>query len=494
MATTSRIDRDLVRVPAAGSTKRMFGAFGVGKCDLQWLRHFNANARGRSRRIRVAEHRGRGGGRRIAPRIDRVGAAYYDTADLDLVANGITLRRNDDGDSVPMAVGDAHRCAEHRTDVEVVGPPPAELTRLLMAVTSGKELGDVVSVRTARQLYRISRRDDEDSYAVLVDDRVFASTADRLAVWREVEVGVGPGIGTIPERLARRLEERRAPAPRVGAPTRARAARTPPNTRTTRAAGHGRISERPDRCRRLRGYRTAQRLRPDPRHQGGDPPHTQHVLRVFAKLFKRTAAAELESELKWFAALLGEVRDFQVRRDRFAKALNGLPDELILGPVRSSMRNTLLGHERPARRRVSDAMDSERYLALMAALLRWRTAPPMSTAFGEHELRRRCRKAQRKADRRLLAAVRCDDETALHSARKAAKRARYAGELLGAVQQKARRKAKGYKKIQSVLGDHQDTVVARDMLRRMAAGTGPAQVQNGFTYGLLHAHEQRTAG
>jgi CHAD domain-containing protein len=129
----------------------------------------------------------------------------------------------------------------------------------------------------------------------------------------------------------------------------------------------------------------------------------------------------------------------------------------------------------------------------MAVLRRWRTEPPTNDWFGEADLRSHCRKAQRKADRRLLVAVRSDDETALHSARKAAKRARYAGELLGAVRPKGRRKAKGYKRLQSVLGDHQDPVVAMDMLRRLAAGTSEAQDQNGFTFGLLHAHEQRIA-
>ena len=47
-------------------------------------------------------------------------ASYYDTVDLDLVATesrcAVTMRRH-----VPMAVGDAHQCAKHRTDVEVVG-------------------------------------------------------------------------------------------------------------------------------------------------------------------------------------------------------------------------------------------------------------------------------------------------------------------------------------------------------------------------------------
>jgi CHAD domain-containing protein len=418
--------------------------------------------------------------------------AYYDTADLDLVARGITLRRHDYGDRCRWRLAMPTGAPSIELTSKSTGLPPAELTRLLTAVTSGKELGDVVSVRTARELYRISRREDEDFYAVLVDDRVFASTADRLAVRREVEVGVGQGIGTIPVRLARRLEAAGArPARR-----RSDLEHVLPALRMTHAP-----PARQAMARYLNDQIDAVVSGDIGLRRGVDPIHDTRVairrirstLRVFAKSFQGAAAAELESELKWFAALLGEVRDCQVLRERFSKALNGFPDELMLGPIRSGIPNTLLGIERPARRRVSDAMDSERYLALMAVLRQWRTEVPTSRASGEDELRKRCRKARRKADRRLLAAVRSDDERALHAARKAAKRARYAGELLGTVQPEVLRKAKGYRKIQSVLGDHQDTVVARDMLRRMAAGTGPALDQNGLTFGLLHANEQLIA-
>jgi len=235
--------------------------------------------------------------------------------------------------------------------------------------------------------------------------------------------------------------------------------------------------------------------------RGLDPIHDTRVairrmcstLRVFAKLFDRAAATELENELKWFAAVLGDVRDCQVQRKRFGAALDRLPDELVLGPVRADIRITLRGIEQPARSRVTDAMDSERYVAMMAVLRGWRTEPPLKERFGVDDLRKNFKKARRKADRRLAAAVEGDDDVVLHAARKAAKRARYAGELCGAVHPPARRRAKAYKKIQSVLGDHQDTVVARDVLRRMAAGTGPSRGQNGFTYGLLYAREQQVA-
>src|SRR4030095_16644262 len=57
----------------------------------------------------------------------------------------------------------------------------------------------------------------------------------------------------------------------------------------------------------------------------------------------------------------------------------------------------------------------------------------------------------------------------LHEARKAAKRVRYAAETLQPIYGKdAKRYAKKLKKVQSALGDHQDSVVARQVLRKLA--------------------------
>jgi hypothetical protein len=53
-----------------------------------------------------------------------------------------------------------------------------------------------------------------------------------------------------------------------------------------------------------------------------------------------------------------------------------------------------------------------------------------------------------------------------------------------------RRTVKHYKRIQSILGDHQDTVVARAALRRMATGAGTTAGENGFTVGLPYAREE----
>jgi CHAD domain-containing protein len=140
-------------------------------------------------------------------------------------------------------------------------------------------------------------------------------------------------------------------------------------------------------------------------------------------------------------------------------------------------------------------MDSPRYLAIMTVLRNWRTNPPVNPATTKGQLIRKSRRAWRKADRRLTAALGGGDDAILHRARKAAKRARYATELLkplgGAKQTKRIRKH--YKGIQSVLGDHQDTVVASAAVRRMALSAGTTAGENGFTYGLLFSREQQIA-
>ena len=108
---------------------------------------------------------------------------------------------------------------------------------------------------------------------------------------------------------------------------------------------------------------------------------------------------------------------------------------------------------------------------------------------------RLARKADRKAHRRLRTGLASVDDLALHRARKAAKRARYAAELVAPLPGTKAAKAaiKHHKKVQTVLGEHQDSVVALDLLRRLGAEAGTTPGQNGFTYGLLYAHQQTAA-
>jgi CHAD domain-containing protein len=419
-------------------------------------------------------------------------SAYYDTTERDLQAYGITLRRrNGDADTgwqlkIPTTEG--------RTELRWVlsDSPPAELTNILTGITLGKELVNVATIHTVRERYRLSEPTQSEACAEVVDDHVRASIGDRLLAWREIEVELGEHTPAPPEQLITRLI----------------AAGAQPSRYASKLAHAWKTDEaeesRSPAARTVAGYLMTQidqivagdiglRRAQDPIHDTRVATRrVRSTLRVFSKVLDSTAVGELDAELKWFAGLLGEVRDCQVQQRRFSSALDKVPDEMVLGPVRSRIRNDLNAIELPARARVTEAMKSDRYLAIMAALRHWRSDPPLAASTTEKKLRKRAGHAARKAERRLTAAIESGDGAMLHRARKAAKRARYAGELMLPIAKSGHTKStiERYKRIQKVLGDHQDTVVASAALRRIASAAGTAGGENGFTYGLLYAREQ----
>ncbi|MCX8556551.1 CYTH and CHAD domain-containing protein [Mycolicibacterium mucogenicum] len=422
---------------------------------------------------------------------------YYDTAHGDLLAHRVQLRRRtgdaDTGWQLKVPAGDG-RVEMHWPSTETLPDAAAEL---LSGMSLGKQLASVATIHTVRDRYRLAEPRSGELYAEIADDSVRAWADERLLAWREVEVERGTRAPSVPKRLVRRLTAAGARPSRFPS----KLAHVVPPVLSVEPASPA--------ARAVLRYVNAQIdqivLGDIELRRGHDPIHDTRVairrlrstLRVFGKMLDRSATDQFDEELRWFAGLLGEVRDCQVQQRRFTEALGELPETLILGPVRARVRNELQAVELPARKRITEAMDSPRYLAIMAALRAWRTAPPVDLETSTAKLVKRARKAQRKADRRLGAALVVDDSdaTLLHRARKAAKRARYAAELcqdVGGAKQ-TKRTVKHYKRFQSILGDHQDTVVAADLLRRMALASGTTAGENGFTFGLLYGREQRIA-
>jgi hypothetical protein len=77
----------------------------------------------------------------------------------------------------------------------------------------------------------------------------------------------------------------------------------------------------------------------------------------------------------------------------------------VLGPVEARIDSELQSVERPARDRVSDAMNSSRYLDILKTLRRWSTQPPIAGPVSTKDLYKQVRRAKRKADRRLAAGI-----------------------------------------------------------------------------------------
>jgi CHAD domain-containing protein len=171
-----------------------------------------------------------------------------------------------------------------------------------------------------------------------------------------------------------------------------------------------------------------------------------------------------------------------------------------MGPVQARITGHFAPRQAEARRALLEALGSERYLALLEALDRLITTPLLTPDAGkraDNVLPSLVWKAFRRTRRQMNAAhgtaVGEAQNVALHEARKAAKRARYAAEVVApAVGKDASRSAKALKNVQSALGEHQDTVIAREALRDLAAAAH-ADHENGFTYGLMHAQAAERA-
>jgi CHAD domain-containing protein len=248
-----------------------------------------------------------------------------------------------------------------------------------------------------------------------------------------------------------------------------------------------------------------------------DRPDSVHQMRVTVRKLRSTLQSftgilsgsktqHLRDELKWLGGVLGGARDTEVLAGHLHAGLNAVPVELVLGPAQARITMHFAPTEASTRKAVLDALDSERYRALRAELSRLLDSPPLTPAAAEPAGKalplavgrtyRRTRRRMRRADHAPAGQAR---DVALHEARKAAKRARYAAEAaepgLGKKTGKqARRFAKRMKDVQSSLGSHQDAVIARATAREIGVQAHLAG-ENAFSFGLLHerAHHQTIA-
>lgn len=147
-----------------------------------------------------------------------------------------------------------------------------------------------------------------------------------------------------------------------------------------------------------------------------------------------------------------------------------------------------------------EALDSKRYFQLIEQLDVFVKAAAL-TKHGTRPARKVIPPLIKSDARRLKRAVReakkhpagTGDHPALHEARKDGKRLRYAAEAATPVSpKKTARLAEAAHQVQKILGDHQDSIVTRNVLRRLGAEAF-VHHENGFSFGRLHALEESAA-
>ena len=449
------------------------------------------------------------------PTVKELRAVYWDTADLRLAREGITLRfRSGEGVGdgwhlkLPMheaAVPDASTgVREELHDDGPDGVVPEALRDLVSVHVRGAVLGPVATLLTTRSSYLLHDADG-NVRAELTDDLVSVLNQGHVAGrFREIEVESVDGDTDILGAVGRALRAAGAVGgefvPKVvrALGPQATAEPDPPPPGAVNLNGPARLALQAILRRYVRAF-----MAQDPLLRRGheDSVHQMRVaarrlrsaLKTFRPLVDDVWAKSLREELAWVADSLGGARDGEVLLARMTAEFDALEPEVVLGPIRAKVEGDLGGSLIEARAKAVETLRTERYLALVDRLVNaaWE---PMTTGLAESPAGETLRECVVSAWRRLardaarLSRSGATDED-WHEARIAAKQMRYAAEALAPFFGKqAKAFAVRVEGIQELLGEHQDAVVASATLRRLA--TSSKSGSGAFTLGLLYARQQ----
>jgi len=441
------------------------------------------------------------------PEERRLEAEYYDTDGLRLIRAGITLRRRsgggDDGWHLKLPLGGDTRRAIRRP---LGGPErrvPEDLASLVRVQTRGAPLKPIARMTTTRHRLVLLDAAGKSLAEVVADDvdAQILGPVTAVSRWQEVEVELTGGdrrlLRAAGELLRHDGLRRAGQAARLA---RALGGRLPGPDHVARltassAAGHVVLAYLRAHTERLKALDPMVRLdEPDSVHQMRVASRRlRSTLRSFGHILPRRATRELAAEFKWLGGVLGEARDGEVLAGQLRARLRQVPAELRIGPVDARIQGHFASVRAAARTELLAVLDSERYFSLLDDLDRLLADPPFTPEAsrpGADVLPAAARRARRQAGRRMRRAWHAPPgqarNEALHEARKAARRARYAAEAMTpAIGVKAARFAGRMRMAQSVLGEHQDSVIARAVLRDLGIGAYLAG-ENAFSYGLLY--------
>jgi CHAD domain-containing protein len=428
--------------------------------------------------------------------VQELEATYYDTADLRLARWGVTLRYRTGEDGLPWTLklpGAVTDQTVERQELRFAGgsePVPPEAADLVLAYRRRRALAPVARLHTLRNPIEI-RGPDGSLVAEIVDDLVAVHVGRRATRrFREVEVEMKDDTRNGQAVLRAAVSRLTAAGCSIGQPV----------PKLIRALG-ARASHPADVVVPMLGPHPAPRalarnaialsvvqlVQTDAIVRLGEDEEGVHKFRVatrrlrsdlgtFAAYVQGPDTERVREELRWVGIEVGRLRDNHVLAGNLQRGFDTLPDDDRAQAEQVVRR--LRRQARGARESMLVTLRSDRYLRLLDALVALSGTRQSPRGRGR-QLRRdenpsAVTRPVRRAWRRLSAAVQALGEdppdTALHQVRIKAKRCRYAAEaLVPAVGKRAAQFAEGVSRLQTVLGNHQDTVVAEGWLRETAA-------------------------
>lgn len=422
-------------------------------------------------------------------------AVYYDTPERDLAANRITLRRRtggpDAGWHLKLPAGpDARTEVRAPLDDGEQHDVPPELLDVVLAIVRDRAVSPVARISTTRHVQLLHGPGDA-VVAEFCDDQVAAGQGADGSIgglqWREWELElVGDGTDAeLMDHVSERLFDVGATPAGVGSKL-ARVLRTSPKALPAEPL-HRAMAEQ---IGELLVWDRAVRAETD------DAVHQMRVtvrkirslLQASPDSFGLTGDAPIIDELRELGNVLGVARDAEVLAERYRDALDGVPPELVRGPIRERLVGGAEQRYRTGLRHALAAMRLPRYFRLLDGLDALIAESPSTehqpTAITVAAAGKKVRKAV-KAARRTDGEA--DRNEAIHRIRKRAKRLRYTADAA-----EATKVSKRAKKLQSLLGDHQDSVVSREHLIEQAEAAHAAG-EDTFTYGLLYHQDSDVA-
>jgi len=378
---------------------------------------------------------------------------------------------------------------------------PEQARHLLIAYIRRAPLGPVATLSTVRQRVRLLDGGGRLVAEVVLDD---VSVVDGLRVTRrhrqlEIELGeaaddrvlslvqdrlrsAGAGLPETISKLALALGDRLPLEPEIVVPEVSGGARA---VEVVRAAVADSILEL---------------FQHDPGVRLGDDPEDVHrarvatrrlrsLLRTFRALLEPAWTDSIRAELGWIAAGLGSTRDRQVMAARLRQLEPQLPREAA--SQAEALASALTNEAEEARALLVLDMRSPRYVELLERLVQAarepRLGPEAAAAPGVATIPL-ARKDWRQLRKAVKAMGKQPEPAELHRVRILSKRIRYAAEAVSPIAgRRAVRLARAAAKLQTVLGEHQDSVTQQGWL-------ASADLRNrGFAAGAAWAIERESA-